>query len=859
MNILNKKFAKTSNKLKVIEKNDKLVIDNHSDKREKIIFIKSIKTKDGKLGIKSKGSSLSEERCTIKVLNKRFRVIESVDINTEVFLDKLPSKIFLGISIEAHSKIELTSFDVEDYKLDSKINDFFSGNILLICPGYPMAKNKYLFSFIHSRVLAYKKAKMKVDVAVTHYEYIDKTEFATFENVKYIRTGYNQIRNLLQEKKYDKILIHFFDPAYFQILEPQDLSDTQIILYSHGTDSLYRAFDRIGRPYFVDSYETPESMTSTYPLRDYYIKKYNNLPNVKFVFVSNWAKKMSEELIGIKYNNYDIVPCFIDEEQFPYQEKDPSLRKKVFMLRKFDDLNTYSIDIAVRVILELSHREFFKDMEFSIYGDGNVHYKLLEPIKDFPNVHIYKKFLSHDEIREMHKQNGIGLFPTRFDTQAVSSCEAAMSGCVVVSSKNVGTCEYIDEEIGTFCETENIKEYALLIEKLYNDPKLFSSMSKKMHESVMKTCSYKYSIKKDMDLINNFNAKEEIKVPDIKKEPTLTIVIPSYNVSKYIKGGVKSLLRSKYASDLEIIVVNDGSKDDTVKKSMELLKDYKGKSPILKIIDKENGGHGSTINKGIELATGKYFRLMDGDDYYLTENLDKLVEKLKDEDSDIVLTNYVEDFAITAVYNPTKFYPNLVPGVQYNLDEMYYNGNEYGFIMFGPLLPTSTYKTSVLKNANFKLDEHCFYVDMEYNLIGYMNAKTVSYYPLNIYNYYLGRQGQSISKESYKKNILHHEKVCLRLVDYYTKHENELSLSKKAYLNNCIIIPMCKRQYELTTELFKNNEHFLTFDKKLKEYKEFYYNNAIAGRRVKIHRKTNGHLIFMNDVILKLGKLIRRK
>ena len=99
----------------------------------------------------------------------------------------------------------------------------------------------------------------------------------------------------------------------------------------------------------------------------------------------------------------------------------------------------------------------------------------------------------------------------------------------------------------------------------------------------------------------------------------------------------------------------------------------------------------------------------------------------------------------------------------------------------------------------------------------------------------------------------------MRLVDYFTEHEKELSISKKAYLNNCIIVPMCKRQYELTTELFKNNEHFITFDNKLKKYSEFYYNNAIAGRRVKIHRKTKGHLIFMNDVILKLSKLVRRK
>lgn len=857
MNILGKRYLKTSNKLNIKREMNKLIIENNSPKKEKAIFTGIIKTKK-RIRISSKANIESEQTCTIKVLNKKMKVIASIDMNTDTFLNDVPDKLIIGLSILPNSKVEINSFEVGFDPEDEKVNEYFKSNILLICPGYPMEKNKYLFSFIHSRVQAYIKNNIAVDVAVVNREYIDKTEFASFENVNYIRTGYNQIRKLLQEKHYEKILVHFFDPAYFQILEPSDLTNTQIILYSHGTDSLYRAFDRIGRPYFVDEYEVPESMTKTYKIRDYYIKKYNELPNVKFVFVSNWAKEMSEKLIGIKYNNYDIVPCFIDEEQFPYKEKDPELRKKIFILRKFDNLNTYSIDIDVRVILELSSRECFKNMEFSIYGDGEIHDKLLLPLKNFTNVHIYKKFLSHEEIRKMHQENGIGLFATRFDTQAVSSCEAAMSGCVVISSKNVGTCEYIDEKIGTYCNTENIKEYADLIEKLYNEPSIFKKMSKEMHESVMKTCSYNYSIKKDLELIKKFNAIEKIEVPDIKKQPILSIVIPSYNVAKYVKGGVQSLLRSKYASDLEIIIVNDGSKDNTIEKSNELLENYHGKNPIVRIVDKENGGHGSTINKGIELATGKYFRLMDGDDYYITEELDKLIERLKVEDSDIILTNYIEDFAITAVYNPVKFYINLTPGTKYNLDEMYYNGNEYGFINFGPLLPTSTYKTSILKNAKFKIDEHCFYVDMEYNMIGYINAQTVVYYPFNIYNYYLGRPGQSISREAYKRNILHHEKVCLRLVDYFTKNENKLSNNKKNYLKKCIIYPMCKRQYELTTELFKDNKNFKTFDNQLKQYPEFYNNPEIAGRRIKLHRKTNGKLIRINKIIIKLGSLVRR-
>ena len=855
MNILGRNYIKSSGKLRVVRKKNKIVIENNSDMKQKLIFYKSIKTDNKRLTINSVSNIKAEENCTIKILNRRFRVIQSVDMNTKSFFSNLPKKVFIGLSILPNAKIEIDSLEVSFEKEDVSINEYFSGNILLICPGYPMVKNKYLFSFIHSRVQAYKENKLNVDVAVVHSEYIEKTEFATFENVDYIRTGYNQIRNLLQVKKYDKILIHFFDPAYFQLLEPQDLSNTQVILYSHGTDALYRAFDVIGRPYFVSDYVVPESFTKTFALRDYYIKKYNNLPNVKFVFVSNWAKKMSEELLKIKYNNAEVIPCFIDEKQFPYTEKDPELRKRVFVLRKFDDLSTYSIDIDVRVILELSHRKCFNDMEFSIYGDGGIHDKLVEPLRKFSNVHIYRKFLSHDEIKMMQKENGIGLFATRFDTQAVSSCEAAMAGCVVVSSKNVGTCEYIDPKIGTFCETENIIEYADLIEELYNDPKLFKTMSEKMHDSVMKTCSYKYSIKKDMDMILSFDKTEKIKVPDIKKNPILSIVIPSYNVGKYIKGGVKSLLRSKYASDLEIIIVNDGSKDDTVAKSNELLINYRGKNPIIKIIDKENGGHGSTINAGLKVATGKYFRVIDGDDWINSQEMDKLIDKLENETSDIVITDYSEDLAFSNILNHKKIYDFMIPNIKYDFEDLCIPN--YGFGEWGPILATGNYKTEVLKKTNFKLSEKSFYVDMEYNVYSIEKAKTITYYPYDIYRYFIGRSGQSVSKKSFIKNRFQHEKVLLNMITYVENNKN-ISELKKQYIYEKLINPMANAHYIILTEYQKKPSEFKAFDKLLKSHPEVYYSKILTRKFIRLNRKTNGLILPISPLIIKLYKFVRR-
>lgn len=858
-NIINKTYIKTSTKLRIKRKNGKMYVFNSSCKREKIIFNKIIFTDRLNFVLSNSIKTIKGQDCNIKILNRKFKVVHSLEQNATAYYNEVPKAFLIGISFEPNSEYEIKDLSYELNTTDENhIKDYFENKILLVCPGYPSNSNKYLCSFIHSRVNEYEKQKMHVDVAVVNELYINKTEFYEFEGKKICRTGYNQIRLLLLDKHYDKILIHFPVPEYYRILDAVDIRNTQVLLYSHGVDTLYRAYDRIGAPYFKNEFKIPDDYAKEFRDRDEGIKRYNNRPNFKFIFASNWNKNYSEKLLNIKYNNFDLVPCFIDDKLYAYKEKDEKLRKKVFIIRPQNNLKTYSMDINVRVILELSHRECFKDMEFSIYGDGDMHDKLLAPLRKFKNVHIYKKFLTHNEIAKMHKENGIGLFASRFDTQAVSACEAAMSGNVVITSKGIGTEEFIDPKIGTYCETENYKEYADLIEKLYNDPKLFKKMSKEMHESVMKTCSYEKSLKKDIELIKNFNNTENIEIPTIKKKPTLSISIASYNISKFVIQIVCSLLRSKYASDLEILVVNDGSKDDTVTKISKFVKEhYKGTgSPVVRVIDKPNGGHGSTINKGLEVATGKYFKLLDGDDYYVTEEFDKLMEKLKTENSDLVLTNYIEDYSVPGKFIRKRLYEELVPGVQYRLEDV--AEPNYGFsggdTMNGPILHTSTYKTSVLKDANFKIDEHCFYVDMEYNLIGVTNARTVTYYSYDIYSYYLGRQGQSVSPQSFKKNVLQHEKVCMRIINEYENKKNILSQSILDYVEKNMIIPMCKTQYIIVTEYFKGTKNFKSFDNKLKKYPRFYNNREIAGKRIRFFRMTKGLTIFLNNLYLKLKK-----
>ena len=120
-------------------------------------------------------------------------------------------------------------------------------------------------------------------------------------------------------------------------------------------------------------------------------------------------------------------------------------------------------------------------------------------------------------------------------------------------------------------------------------------------------------------------------------EKILSIVIPSYNTGQFLDKNIITMLDSRINNKLEILIVNDGSSDDTAERATKYQKLYPG---TVKLINKENGGHGSVINKGIEIASGRYFKVIDGDDWVVKENLVSLIADLENIDSDIVLNPY---------------------------------------------------------------------------------------------------------------------------------------------------------------------------------------------------------------------------
>lgn len=235
---------------------------------------------------------------------------------------------------------------------------------------------------------------------------------------------------------------------------------------------------------------------------------------------------------------------------------------------------------------------------------------------------------------------------------------------------------------------------------------------------------------------------------------TLTISVAAYNVEKTLEKTLASFNNPKIYNDLEVLIVDDGSTDNT----KDIAKKYEKLAPnTFRYIYKKNGGHGSTINKGMELATGKYFKVVDGDDWVDTDSLVTFINYLKQQDSDLVLTNHVE------IYPNYSKKINLVDGMQPNKSYTWDDNIDIKRVV----LHTLTVKTSLLRKNNVHITEKCFYVDVEFVVWAAYVSHTITYFDLYLYMYRLGESNQSVAKTNMLKNIKMQEKVSYSLVKMY--------------------------------------------------------------------------------------------
>ena len=242
----------------------------------------------------------------------------------------------------------------------------------------------------------------------------------------------------------------------------------------------------------------------------------------------------------------------------------------------------------------------------------------------------------------------------------------------------------------------------------------------------------------------------------------ISFAIPCYNSEAYMEKAINSILIG--GEDVEILIVNDGSKDGT----QEIAERYEAQYPtIVKAIQKENGGHGDAVNCGLSHATGKYFKVVDSDDWVDESSLFKILETVKTfvkEDTlvDMVISNYVYE-KVGMEHKKVIRYDNVLP------ENTIFHWDEIGHFRLDQyiLMHSVLYRTEMLKLCQLKLPKHTFYVDNIYVYYPLPHVRTLYYLNVDFYRYFIGREDQSVNEKNMIKNIDQQIKVNKIMVDAY--------------------------------------------------------------------------------------------
>lgn len=279
---------------------------------------------------------------------------------------------------------------------------------------------------------------------------------------------------------------------------------------------------------------------------------------------------------------------------------------------------------------------------------------------------------------------------------------------------------------------------------------------------------------------------------DWQQDKVLTVCVPSYNVERYLDRCITTLTDLRDITRVEILIVNDGSKDQTPEIGAEFEKHYPG---IVRVINKENGGHGSTINTALAQAKGKYFMVVDGDDWVDSRSLSDLLDEVKERrlDTDVLCTNYHEVDMGSGKATPWLQSEKPRYGVEQRFDEL-----DVKNVYF--TLANSMFKTDVLRKSGMKLQEHTFYVDVEYILFPIPFVQSAIFFDLYIYKYCRGNAEQSVHIPNMVNRYDHHERVMKRVLAYYSTQQ--MQEKQRAYMKEIL----CKL-------LFTHYSLFMVYDK----------------------------------------------
>lgn len=264
----------------------------------------------------------------------------------------------------------------------------------------------------------------------------------------------------------------------------------------------------------------------------------------------------------------------------------------------------------------------------------------------------------------------------------------------------------------------------------------------------------------------------------------LSIIVPSFNMEAYLLRCLDSLgLEDMLLQDtIEVVVVNDGSKDGTSRIAHEYANRYPN---AVRVIDKPNGHYGSCINAALRMINGEFVKILEPDDVYNTKDFKAFVTELRDLSADVRYDSvdvWVTDYASTNAAG------EISKAVHYDYpsrEVMSFNQFQQP-LKYHILLPAVTYRTSIVRSQGYRQSEGCPYTDLEWLTYPMTRVRSVCYLPYSIYRYFIGREGQTVSPEALRKGVPVIIRLMRRMLGDYASLTASQTPGVKDYVDKVI-------------------------------------------------------------------------
>lgn len=289
----------------------------------------------------------------------------------------------------------------------------------------------------------------------------------------------------------------------------------------------------------------------------------------------------------------------------------------------------------------------------------------------------------------------------------------------------------------------------------------------------------------------------------------LTLIIPTYNMEQYLRYCLDSLLVDEGMDALEVLVVNDGSRDS----SLDIAREYERKYPqTFKVIDKGNGNYGSCVNRGLAEATGKYVKVLDADDSFDTEHFGRYLSFLQEMDADLVLSDFAVVDTNRTIRKIIKYDQGL--GCMFEMEQVCCSAKFQNMQMHAV-----TYRLENLRKLGYVQTEGISYTDQQWIFLPMITVKTIAYFDKYVYKYLVGRVGQTMEPVFKFQNLLYVMRCGLDMASAYETHMRQIA--DKIVLNylRARLIPFLKAAYvtSLTHYNMETRQALINYDDELKK------------------------------------------